>query len=107
MTTWPAMCDDFLKDNDFGKYIKNSEKEGKKILPTLDIASKTPLEQVEAITKYVKEKYNWNGNYGKLSEYSVSDFIDVYKRQDQYQAPQPSAHISYKHHGLRHVLLSL
>lgn len=75
MTTWPAMCDDFLKDNDFGKYIKNSEKEGKKILPTLDIASKTPLEQVETITKYVKEKYNWNGNYGKLSEYSVSDFI--------------------------------
>lgn len=33
MTTWPAMCDDFLKDNDFGKYIKNSEKEGKKYCP--------------------------------------------------------------------------
>jgi hypothetical protein len=78
MTTWPQMCDDFLKESDFGKYIKSSEKEGKKILLTLNIADKDPVEQMEEITEYVKTKYNWNGNYGKFAESGLSDFM---KRQ--------------------------
>lgn len=75
ITTWPAMCDDFLKDDSFGKYIKNVEKESKKILPTLNIEGKTPVEQIEAITEYVKTNYNWNGFYGKYANEKLSDFI--------------------------------
>lgn len=78
MTTWPEMCNDFLKEGDFGKYIKNSEKEGKKILANLDITDKAPVKQMEEITEYVKTKYNWNGNYGKFAEFGLSDFL---KRQ--------------------------
>lgn len=75
ITTWPAMCDDFLKDDSFGKYIKNVEKESKKILPTLNIEGKTPVEQIEAITEYVKTNYNWNGFYGKYTNEKLSDFM--------------------------------
>lgn len=75
MTTWPEMCNDFLKDDDFGKYIRNSEKEAKKILPALNLAGKSQIEQVEIISDYVKSKYNWNGIYGKYTISKLSDFL--------------------------------
>ncbi|MBK5722149.1 DUF3857 domain-containing protein [Dysgonomonas sp. Marseille-P4677] len=75
MTTWPAMSEDFLKSDDFGKYIRNSEKEAKKILPTLNLTNKDAKDQVETITQYVKSKYNWNGIYGKYANVSLSEFM--------------------------------
>lgn len=75
MTTWPEMCNDFLKDSDFGKYIQSSEKEAKKILPTLNLAGKSQIEQVEIISDYVKSKYNWNGIYGKYTISKLSEFL--------------------------------
>lgn len=75
MSTWPALCDDFLKRDDFGKYIKNSEKEGKKLLPTLDIANKSQMEQVEYISDYVKSMYKWDGYNAKFSTDKLSTFL--------------------------------
>lgn len=75
ISTWPAMCDDFLKDDSFGKYIRNSEKEAKKILPTLNLGNEAIIEQVEIITNYVKSNYNWNGFYGKYAVDNLSDFL--------------------------------
>lgn len=75
MTTWPAMCEDFLKSDDFGKYIRNTEKEAKKILPTLDIVNKPAKDQVEIITEYVKSQFNWNGSYGKYANVNLSEFM--------------------------------
>jgi hypothetical protein len=75
MTTWPEMCNDFLKDDNFGKYIQNSEKEAKKILPTLNLTGKSQIEQVKIISDYVKSKYNWNGIYGKYTNSKLSEFL--------------------------------
>lgn len=75
MTTWPKMCEDFLKDDSFGKYIKNSEKEAKKILPTLSLDDQTSIRKIELISNYVKSNYNWNGIYGKYAYDKVSDFM--------------------------------
>ncbi|MBP1618357.1 MAG: hypothetical protein H6Q14_2184 [Bacteroidetes bacterium] len=79
MTTWPAMCDDFLKDDDFGKYLKNVEKEAKKIVPELKLTGKSPEEQVEAITEYVKSKYSWNEHYGEFANATLSEFMKQQK----------------------------
>jgi len=75
ITTWPAMCDDFLKDDRFGKYINKSEKEAKKIFPTLDLDEKSAMKQLEVITQYVKYNYNWNRFYGKYASEDLSDFL--------------------------------
>ncbi|MDU1890734.1 MAG: DUF3857 domain-containing protein [Dysgonomonas sp.] len=75
ITTWPAMCDDFLKNEDFGKYIKNSEKEAKNILPQLNLTDKKILEQAELITEHVKNNYNWNGINSKYATGKLSDFL--------------------------------
>lgn len=75
ISTWPTMSDDFLKNDDFGKYIKASEKEGKKIYPILGLEGKTPLEQAQAITNYVKKMYTWNGYQRRFTESKLSDFL--------------------------------
>lgn len=79
MTTWPAMCDDFLKNSDFGKYIRNSEKEGKKVIATLDLTDKPVIDKIDIITQYVKSKYNWDGNNGKYAQVGLSDFLKQQK----------------------------
>lgn len=75
MSTWVQLATDFYKDSDFGGYVKNSVKEAKKILPSLDIEGKSQLEQAKAITRYVKSMYNWNQFYGIYAAGKVSDLI--------------------------------
>lgn len=75
ISTWPELCEGFLKDSDFGGYIKNSEKEAKKILPTLGLEGKSQLEQAKAITHYVKSMYNWNHFYGIYASGKLSNFM--------------------------------
>lgn len=75
ITTWPQMCDEFLKDDNFGKYIKDAEKEGKKILPTLALDTEIPLKRTEELAKYVKRMYNWNGDNSKYSSGKLADFL--------------------------------
>ncbi len=75
ISTWPQLATDFAKDSDFGGYIKNSAKEAKKILPSLELEGKTQLEQAQTITRYVKYMYNWNQYYGLFASGKVSDFI--------------------------------
>jgi hypothetical protein len=64
MTTWPKLNRDLLRYERFGRYIRNSERQAKKILQTLPLSGKTPLEQVEEITNYVRSMYTWNGSTG-------------------------------------------
>lgn len=82
MSTWPDMCNEFLKDPNFGKYIKDSEKEAKKILPTLDIEDKTPLEKAKIITQYVRSMYSWDEFNGKYTSEKLSTFLKQKKGND-------------------------
>lgn len=75
ISTWPALCDDFLKRDNFGKYIKNSEKEAKKLLPTLNLDNKSQLDQTIEITQHVKSMYKWNDVNNKFAEDKLSDFL--------------------------------
>ncbi|MCL2313346.1 MAG: DUF3857 domain-containing protein [Firmicutes bacterium] len=75
MTTWTKLCQEFLKDENFGKYIKKSEAHAVKTLKTLPLSGLSPLEQVKEITNYVKSTYNWNGYNGKYAIKSFNDFM--------------------------------
>ncbi len=75
MTTWPDLCNDFLKADYFGKYIKDAEKEGKKIIPTLGLTGKSQEEQIKIISDYVKLGYHWNGQYRKYATGKLSNFM--------------------------------
>ena len=75
MSTWPEISTEFLKGDNFGKYIKSAEKEAKAILPNLNLQGKTQEEQLKIIAEYVKRNYNWNGRESELATVKVSDFI--------------------------------
>ena len=75
MSTWPEISDEYLKDDESGKYIKNAEKEAKKILPNLNLSGKTQEEQLKIITEYVKHNYNWNGREREYANVKLSDFM--------------------------------
>ncbi len=75
ITTWPKLSDELLKDADFGKYIDDSEKAAKTILPEIGLEGKNDLEKFEAICEYVKYKYTWNGGVSKYAEKKLSAFL--------------------------------
>jgi len=75
MTTWTKLSQEFLKDDDFGKYIKKSEAHAVKLLKTLPLSGLSPLEQVKEITTYVKSMYNWDGYNEKRATKSFNDFM--------------------------------
>lgn len=75
MSTWPELCNDFIKDDRFGKYIKESEKETKKQLGKLVLTDRNDMDKAQSIVKYIKSMYNWNGYYGKYTSGKLSDFL--------------------------------
>lgn len=75
MTTWSEMCDEFLKHDNFGKYIKNAEKQAPQIISGINLEGITDREKVELITEFVKLKYKWNGFYGKFADNELKDFL--------------------------------
>lgn len=79
ISTWPLLTKEFMEEEYFGKYLNNSLKEAKKILPALGLEGKSQNEQLDKITSYVKDNYNWNEYVSKVSSQKVSDFIKTKK----------------------------
>jgi len=75
MSTWPEISTGYLKHDDFGKYMKNAEKEAKTILPNLNLSGKTQEEQLKIITNYVKNNYNWDEKERVFTTIKTSDFV--------------------------------
>jgi hypothetical protein len=75
IATWKEFSSEILAYDDFGKYLKQVEKEAKNILPALNLTGKTPLEKMQGILDYVKSNYQWNGIYGKYVLRQLPDFL--------------------------------
>ena len=73
MSTWPLICDELLKHEDFGKYIKASEKLAQKKIPALGLNGESKKELLKDIVQYVKMNYNWNGLNTKYASLKPSD----------------------------------
>ena len=75
MTTWPAMCDDFLKNVHFGKYMNNMQKQADRVLADLDVKGESDDKKIELITNFVKTKYHWDGVTSKWAETDLKSFL--------------------------------
>ncbi|TLX75276.1 DUF3857 domain-containing protein [Labilibacter sediminis] len=72
METWPKLAKDFLDYNEFGKYIKKTEKIGQKEFSHL--INKTEKERVDAVLDYMKSNYKFNGYNSKYASKSLKEF---------------------------------
>ena len=75
ITTWPLLNEKLLKDSDFGVFMKAASRSAEDILPTLAVDSKSATEKAEAITRYVKSNYNWDGFSSKFTGQTLKDFL--------------------------------
>jgi len=75
ITTWPDLIKGLLNNEDFGKYVKKSEKLASKIFNTDSLALLPARERFEFILNYVKANYNWNGYNGKYAAKSPNDLV--------------------------------
>jgi hypothetical protein len=73
ISTWPELCNELLKSSSFGKYCSSIEKSAKDILNLSEFASKTKMEQLEAIVDFVKSKYSWNENNSIYANKTVKE----------------------------------
>ena len=67
INTWEEMNKEFLKDKDFGKFIKTSEKLAAKLPGIEKVKAKSDNEKFNYALNYVKSNFNWNGNNSKYA----------------------------------------
>lgn len=75
ITTWPKLCDDLLKDQEFGKYIKSSAKQAKKLFSYDKLTGLSDEEKFNEIIQFVKSNFNWNEYRGYFASKSPGKFV--------------------------------
>lgn len=73
--SWQDLIKDMANDDNFGKYVKKSEKVAKKIFNLDSLSAKPPIERYNLILNYVKAGYSWNQRNGKFASKSPGDLI--------------------------------
>lgn len=74
-TTWPDLIKDMLKDDNFGKYIRKSEKLAGDLLDLKSFEAKSPDQRFDTIMSYVKANYSWNKVNAKYAHKSAGEFV--------------------------------
>jgi hypothetical protein len=74
MTTWPELVKDYLKNEDFGKYINKSEKSAEKMLIADSILGKPPAQVFRYVVNFAKDNFKWNENNRQFADKSPSEF---------------------------------
>lgn len=74
ISKWNKLCNDLLKEEDFGRFLNAAEGKGKTVLEGLDLNAKNTTEKVEIITNYVKRNFKWNGNYTYMPRKNLRQF---------------------------------
>ncbi len=75
MTTWPQLVSDYLKNDDFGKYVKKSGKNSSAVLSQDSLTVKTQLQKFNYIVNYAKDNFKWNQENSQFSDKSPSDLL--------------------------------
>lgn len=76
ISTWPELNEALLKHDDFGKYLKKSSRQAKKILKEeLNLSGLEETDKAVKIIEYVKSNFEWNGNNSKYASRSVNEFL--------------------------------
>ncbi len=73
--TWPALIDDMIKSESFGRFIKSSKKYAKKELEQINLSGQSNQEKAELIVNHVKKNFTWNGYFGKYVTKNSREFI--------------------------------
>ena len=78
ITTWQALNEDLIKDDNFGKFIKGSSKISSKILSTeLNLSGKSTTSKSQTIIEYVRQHFTWNNINSKYAYQNPRKFFEL------------------------------
>ena len=73
--TWENLVNKFIKNKDFGKYLKKSQKITSKLFKKEKKNLKTEKEKFDLAINYLKNNFNWNNENSKYASKSPKRFI--------------------------------
>ncbi|MDR1861100.1 MAG: DUF3857 and transglutaminase domain-containing protein [Bacteroidales bacterium] len=75
MSSWPEICNELLKHDKFGKYMKAAEIAATSIVNSLGINDKSDIEKLQIITHYVRQNFSWDGQTSCFASMKAPDFL--------------------------------
>ena len=75
LTTWPALIKDLQDNEDFGKYIKKSQKEADDLIDMESLGSLSMKDKFDEVVSFVKANYSWNKINSEYAHKSIKDFL--------------------------------
>ncbi|HEY5499300.1 MAG TPA: transglutaminase domain-containing protein [Bacteroidales bacterium] len=77
MNTWPKFIKELLKMSEIGGYMKDANSNGKKLLESMNLSLKKPMEQIQTLDEYMKSNFNWDGYRSIYANKSVRKFQET------------------------------
>jgi len=74
ITTWQKLSNELLDKENFGQFLKKSQKEAEKMLQLADLKKLTEMERFNVVLDFVKQNYSWNKRYGIFADNNYKDF---------------------------------
>lgn len=74
MTTWPELVKDYLKNENFGKYMNKCEKSAEKMLVPDSILGKPPAQVFRYVVNFAKDNFKWDEYNRQFAEKTPSEF---------------------------------
>lgn len=79
MTTYPKLIRDFIGHQDYGKYIKKSEKAAKSLVENLSLEGLNEIEKIKRVVEELKSRTEWNGYQLKYAQKSPKELLEQVK----------------------------
>jgi len=76
MTTWPDLIKELVKDDEFGDFVKKSQKYVGKNIELSAAEGKSEMEKLEIGVNYVKANFSWDGFQGKYASKDLKEFLN-------------------------------
>ena len=76
ISTWPELNKALFKNDNFGKYLKKSSNQARKVLKKeLELSGLDENQKAVKIVEYVKNSFEWNGYNSKYASQSPKNFM--------------------------------
>ncbi|MBL3658436.1 DUF3857 domain-containing protein [Fulvivirga sediminis] len=76
MTTWPELSEGLYKNEHFGKYIKSSQKQAKKLLEEMSLGGLGETAKAATLIEFVRNQFTFNKIFTKYAHQSAKDLVD-------------------------------
>lgn len=74
--TWNKLVNELLDSPEIGGYLKKAKSSADKLVQTMGLADKTPLEKIRAIDQYMKFGFSWDKHQSKYTDKSLKQFLE-------------------------------